>query len=289
MASTKEIKSKISSVESTQKITSAMEMVATSKMRHAQEAMNYSKPYSLTLRRVISHIAKSTTHANNPYVKERAVKNVCIVVIGTDRGLCGGLNTNVFKKVLHTIDEYSSKGVQVRLAVVGSKAHAFFDNLRMPIAFSLVNLGDKPSAEFCLGFIQGVVNGFLDGEYDMVEVFANKFINTMTQQPDRWQYLPLPQLPKSADYIEKSSWDYIYEGDSSHLLSGLINRYVEYQIYATILETLACEQAARMIAMKAATDNATQLIDELTLVYNKARQASITNELNEIVAGAAAV
>lgn len=291
MANTKEIRSKISSIESTQKITSAMEMVATSKMRHAQEAMGHSKPYTAALRRVISHIAKSKPNANNPYIKERTVKKALFIVIATDRGLCGGLNINLFKRVLSAMQELNAQNIQVELATIGSKALAFFESIQVKVAYSLSGLGDKPEALATLGFVQSISNDFLTGEYDSVELFSNRYVNTMTQSPRREQYLPLPHLPQDVDAIEDDkSWDYIYEDDDpNELLSDLIGRYVHTIVHARLLESLACEQAARMIAMKAATDNASKLIDELSLVYNKARQASITNELNEIVAGAAAV
>lgn len=289
MASTKEIRGKIASVENTQKITSAMEMVATSKMRNAQVQMNHAKPYSKTLRRVISHIAKAKPNANNPYVKTREVKKACFVVLSTDRGLCGGLNTNLFKTVLQTYEDFTAKGIQVEFAIIGAKGSAFFERLGVPIKFELSHLGDKPACEASLGFTRGVVDAFLNGTYDHVELFSNRYVNTMTQTPTAQQFLPLPQLPADKDSVDDGLWDYIYEGDATELLYSLIDRYIESNVHALILETLACEQAARMIAMKAATDNASNMIGELKLVYNKARQAAITNELNEIVAGAAAV
>ncbi|RIY33442.1 F0F1 ATP synthase subunit gamma [Psittacicella gerlachiana] len=291
MANTKEIRGKIASIESTQKITSAMEMVATSKMRHAQEAMASSKPYTSALKRVISHIAKAKPNANNPFIKERPVKRALFVVISTDRGLCGGLNINLFKKTLTSLEEYNRQNIKVDIAVIGSKALAFFQNIHCTISYSIVALGDRPSAETTLGFAQGIVEDYLEGKYDVIELFSNKYINTMTQQPRREQYLPLPTLPEDVDHLSSdSNWDYIYDNnDADELLQDLIERYAHNILHTRVLETLACEQAARMIAMKAATDNASKLIDELTLVYNKARQTSITNELNEIVAGAAAV
>lgn len=291
MANTKEIRGKIASIESTQKITSAMEMVATSKMRHAQDAMAHSKPYTSALKRVISHIAKAKPNANNPFIKEQQVKRALFIVVSTDRGLCGGLNINLFKRTLASLEEFSRQGIKVDVAVIGAKALAFFQNIHQNIAYSVANLGDKPKAEETLGFAQGVVADFLDGKYQLVELFSNKYINTMTQQPRREQYLPLPTLPEDVDRLASdSNWDYIYDNDDAdELLKSLIGRYVHNIVHTRVLESLACEQAARMIAMKAATDNASKLIDELTLVYNKARQTSITNELNEIVAGAAAV
>ncbi|MFC6277425.1 F0F1 ATP synthase subunit gamma [Psittacicella hinzii] len=291
MANTKEIRSKIASIESTQKITSAMEMVATSKMRKAQDAMTHSRPYTSALRRVISHIAKSKPNASNPFIKERPVKRALFIVISTDRGLCGGLNINLFKRVLHSLNEYNQQQIQVDLAVIGAKAAGFFHSVGSKIAYQLTGIGDRPEAEVTLGFVQGIEKDFLSGKYDMIELFSNKYINTMSQEPRREQYLPLPHLPQDVDQLEDgNSWDYIYDDDNAEeLLKDLISRYVHTVVHARILESLACEQAARMIAMKAATDNASKLIDELSLVYNKARQTSITNELNEIVAGAAAV
>lgn len=289
MASTKEIRSKIASVVSTQKITSAMEMVATSKMRNAQDAMNQAKPYTKALRRVISHISKSKSQSINPFVKQRPIKKSLFIVITSDRGLCGGLNINLLKTVLNTYSEFTQQNVAVDFAIIGNKGHDFFNRLGVPIVYSLRNIGDKVSAETSLGFAQGIVEDYLKEVYDSVELFGNTFVNTMTQKPRRYQYLPLPQLPRDVDSANDGSWDYIYEGDQESLLTDLINRYVLDQLHTALLESLACEQAARMIAMKAATDNASQMIDDLRLVYNKVRQASITNELNEIVAGAAAV
>jgi F-type H+-transporting ATPase subunit gamma len=286
MAVGKEIKTKIASVQNTQKITNAMEMVAASKMRKAQEGMAASRPYATNIRNVIGHIALGNLEYRHPYMEEREVKRVGYIVVSTDRGLCGGLNINLFKQVLADAAKWQNQEAEVEFAVVGSKATSFFNNMGAKVTAQTSGLGDSPSLTDLVGSVQVMLKAYDDGEIDRLYVVYNKFVNTMTQEPTIDQLLP---LPKSDDDEIKHRWDYIYEPDANVLLDQLLVRYVESQVYQGVVENLACEQAARMVAMKAATDNAGDLIDDLQLVYNKARQASITQELGEIVAGAAAV
>lgn len=286
MAGGKEIKAKIGSVKNTQKITSAMEMVAASKMRKAQELMTSSRPYAENIRNVIGHIARGQLEYRHPYLEEREVKRVGYIVISTDRGLCGGLNINLFKSVLKDSAKWQEQGADVDLAVVGSKASTFFGSVGANIVAQKSGLGDSPSVTDLIGSVKVMLDAYDSGKIDKLYVVCNKFVNTMTQKPTIDQLLP---LPKSDDDAITHRWDYIYEPDAQALLDKLLVRYVESQVYQGVVENLASEQAARMVAMKAATDNAGDLIDDLQLVYNKARQASITQELGEIVAGAAAV
>lgn len=286
MAGGKEIKSKIASVKNTQKITSAMEMVAASKMRKAQEGMAASRPYAENIRNVIGHIALGNLEYRHPYLEEREVKRVGYIVVSTDRGLCGGLNINLFKKVLASAAQWQAEEAEIEFAVVGSKATSFFNNLKANVTAQVSGLGDKPSLTDLIGSVKVMLNAYDNGEIDKLFIVYNKFVNTMTQKPTIDQLLP---LPKSDDEAIKHRWDYIYEPDAQAMLEQLLVRYVESQVYQGVVENIACEQAARMVAMKSATDNAGDLIDDLQLVYNKARQASITQELGEIVAGASAV
>jgi len=286
MAGGKEIKSKIGSVKNTQKITSAMEMVAASKMRRAQDSMAASRPYAENMRNVIGHIALGNLEYRHPYMEERETKRVGYIVVSTDRGLCGGLNINLFKQVLADAGKKQSEGAEVEFAVVGSKATAFFNNMGAKVVSQISGLGDNPSLTDLVGSVKVMLDAYDNGEIDRLFIVYNKFVNTMTQQPTIDQLLP---LPKSDDDAIKHRWDYLYEPDAQVLLEQLLVRYTESQVYQGVVENLACEQAARMVAMKAATDNAGDLIDDLQLVYNKARQASITQELGEICAGAAAV
>ncbi len=286
MAVGKEIKTKIASVQNTQKITNAMEMVAASKMRKAQEGMAASRPYATNIRNVIGHIALGNLEYRHPYMEERPVKRVGYIVVSTDRGLCGGLNINLFKQVLADAAKWQGQEAEVEFAVVGSKATSFFNNMGAKVTAQISGLGDTPSITDLVGSVQVMLKAYDDGEIDKLFIVYNKFVNTMTQEPTIDQLLP---LPKSDDEEIKHRWDYIYEPDANVLLDQLLVRYVESQVYQGVVENLACEQAARMVAMKAATDNAGDLIDDLQLVYNKARQSAITQELGEIVAGAAAV
>lgn len=286
MAVGKEIKTKITSVKSTQKITSAMELVAASKMRRAQERMSLGKPYAQRMRSVIGHIANAQSEYRHQYLEEREIRRVGYIVISTDRGLCGGLNTNLFKTVVRSMKEWKSKDVEIDLCTVGAKSTGFFGSLGGNIVASVRDLGDQPSAASLIGSVKVMLDAYDEGKIDRLYLVNNTFINTMTQKPETHQILPL--LPEKDEKMSHH-WDYIYEPDAEDLLDGLLTRYIESQVYQGVVENNACEQAARMIAMKNATDNAGQMIDDLQLIYNKARQAAITQELSEIVSGAAAV
>ncbi|MCK5819466.1 MAG: F0F1 ATP synthase subunit gamma [Psychromonas sp.] len=288
MAGDKEIRTKIASVKNTQKITGAMEMVAASKMRRAQERMKSTLAYADTMRKVIGHIALGNLEYNHPYTLEREVKRVGYIVISSDRGLCGGLNINLFKPVIAEMKEYSEKGVEVDLAVIGVKATTFFNNIGANITAQVSGLGDDPKINELIGSVKVMLDAYDEGKLDRLYVVSNKFINTVIQQPMINQLLPLPKSD-SDNGVSNKYWDYIYEGNPKTILDALFVRYVESQVYQGVVENLACEQVSRMIAMKAATDNAGDLIDELQLVANKARQAAITQELSEICGGAAAV
>ncbi|MFP1753254.1 F0F1 ATP synthase subunit gamma [Lonsdalea quercina] len=287
MAGAKEIRSKIGSVQNTQKITKAMEMVAASKMRKSQDRMVASRPYAETIRKVIGHLALGNLEYRHPYLEEREVKRVGYFVVSTDRGLCGGLNINLFKKLLAEMKEWGDKGVESDLALVGAKGVSFFNSVGGNIVAQVTGMGDTPSLSELIGSVKVMLQAYDEGRLDRLYVVSNKFINTMSQEPQVVQLLPLPPAEDSA--LKKKSWDYLYEPDPKALLDTLLRRYVESQVYQGVVENLASEQAARMVAMKAATDNGGNLIKELQLVYNKARQASITQELTEIVGGASAV
>jgi F-type H+-transporting ATPase subunit gamma len=286
MAIGKEVKTKIASIGSTQKITSAMEMVAASKMRRAQDRMAVGKPYAQRIRAVIGHVANSVSEYRHQYMSQRDVKRVAYIVISTDRGLCGGLNINLFKAALKSMKAWTDQDVDVDICVVGNKAASFFASVGGNIVSAVKDLGDEPSIEDLIGGVKVMLEAFDQGQIDKLFVVSNQFINTMTQQPSVDQLLPL----EPSDEAELGHhWDYLYEPDAQELLDGLLSRYVESQVYQGVVENKACEQAARMLAMKNATENAGELIDELQLLYNKARQAAITQELSEIVGGAAAV
>jgi F-type H+-transporting ATPase subunit gamma len=286
MASGKEIKSKIGSIKNTQKITSAMEMVAASKMKKAQERVASSRPYADNIRKVIGHIAQGSLEYRHPYLEEREVKRVGYIVISTDRGLCGGLNTNEFKQVALKVKEHQEAGVEVDFAAVGSKAAGFFGRFGGSVKAQTSGLGDAPSVQDVIGPVKVMLDAFNEGKIDRLFVVYNKFVNTMKQEPTIDQLLP---LPKDESQELSHRWDYIYEPDPKAILDTLMVRFVESQVYQGVVENAASEQAARMVAMKAATDNAGDLMDELQLVYNKARQAAITQEISEIVGGSAAV
>jgi len=286
MAAGKEIRNQIGSIKNTQRITSAMEMVAASKMRKAQDQMELGKPYARNIRSVVSHLANSTPEYQHIYMKEREVKRVGYIVISTDRGLCGGLNINLFKSMIHSMKERADAGAEIDICAVGSKGAAFFNNYGGNVVAAIRGIGDKPAVEDVVGGVKVMLDGFADGKIDKLFLVTNEFVNTMTQKPAIEQLLP---LQAAEDEDMKHHWDYIYEPDARDLLDGLLARYIESQVYQAVVENNACEQAARMIAMKSATDNAGELIDELQLVYNKARQAAITQELSEIVGGAAAL
>ena len=289
MAGAKEIKTKIASVQSTQKITKAMEMVATSKMRKTQDRMAASRPYSETIRSVISHVSKASIGYKHPFLVERDVKKVGVLVISTDRGMCGGLNVNLFKTTLNQIKDWKSQNATTELGLIGSKGISFFRSLGFNVRSQLSGLGDNPSLEELIGVANTMFDAYRNGEIDAIYIAYNKFINTMSQKPVVQQLVPLPEMENDHLIERQQAWDYIYEPEPKVLLDSLLVRYLESQVYQAVVDNLASEQAARMVAMKAATDNAGNLINDLRLVYNKARQASITNELNEIVAGAAAI
>jgi len=287
MAVGKEVKTKINSIKSTQKITSAMEMVAASKMRRAQDRMSLGKPYAEHIRGVIGNIANATSEYKHKYLMEREVKRVGFIIVSSDRGLCGGLNANLFKAVVKEIKAWAEKEVEADYCAIGAKAVGFFGNYGGNVLGAVSDLGDAPSAEELLGVIKVMLDAFDEGKIDRLYLVSNDFVNTMTQKPMVRQLLPLVQ---NEDEKLAHHWDYIYEpDDAGEILEGLLVRYVESQVYQAVVENKACEMAARMLAMKNATDNAGDLIDELQLLYNKARQASITQELSEIVGGAAAV
>ena len=288
MAGGKEIKSKIASVKNTQKITSAMEMVAASKMRRLQERMAASRPYATNMRSVIGHIAEGSLEYRHPYMDERDVKRVGYIVISSDRGLCGGLNINLFKQTMKDAANWSTKGAEIDFALIGTKAVAFFNSFgNGDVVAQTSGLGDRPSLKELIGSVQVMLTAYDEGKLDRLYVVYNKFVNTMIQTPTIDQLLPLPK--QEAESERSHHWDYLYEPDAKELLDTLLVRYVESQVYQGVVENVACEMAARMVAMKSATDNASDMIDDLQLVYNKARQASITQELGEIVAGASAV
>ncbi|ABR00046.1 F0F1 ATP synthase subunit gamma [Haemophilus influenzae] len=289
MAGAKEIKTKIASVQSTQKITKAMEMVATSKMRKTQDRMAASRPYSETIRNVISHVSKASIGYKHPFLVEREVKKIGILVISTDRGMCGGLNVNLFKTILNQIKNWKEQNISTDLGLIGSKGISFFRSFGFNIKGQLSGLGDMPALEELIGVANTMFDAYRNGEIDAVYIAYNKFVNTMSQKPVVQQLVPLPESKDDHLNERQQTWDYLYEPEPKVLLDSLLVRYLESQIYQAVVDNLASEQAARMVAMKAATDNAGNLINDLRLVYNKARQASITNELNEIVAGAAAI
>ncbi|EDP99872.1 F0F1 ATP synthase subunit gamma [Shewanella benthica] len=286
MANAKEIKTKIASVQNTQKITSAMEMVAASKMRRAQERMAASRPYAENMRKVIGHVAQGSLEYKHPYLEVREAKRVGYIVVSTDRGLCGGLNVNLFKKVVADVKKQREAGVEVEFCAIGARSIQFFNNFGGQVSASASALGDAPALKDLIGTVRVMLEAYNEGKLDRLYVVFNKFVNTMSQMPVIEQLLP---LPKSESDVIKHRWDYLYEPDPKELLDILLVRYVESQVYQGVVENIASEQAARMVAMKAATDNAGDLITELELVYNKARQAAITQELSEIVSGAAAV
>ena len=286
MAVGKEVKTKIASISSTQKITSAMEMVAASKMRKAQDKMSLGKPYSRHIRKVVGHIAKASSEYKHHYLTSREVKRVGYILISTDRGLCGGLNINLFKSALKEIKSFSDQDIEADICVIGNKGAAFFSSVGGNVVAAVKDIGEQPAIEDLIGGIKVMLKAYDDNEIDQLFLVSNEFVNTMTQSPRVEQLLPLePSDEEGLSY----HWDYIYEPDAKDLLDGLLKRYIESQVYQGVVENKACEQAARMIAMKNATDNAGELIDELQLLYNKARQAAITQELSEIVGGASAV
>jgi F-type H+-transporting ATPase subunit gamma len=286
MAVGKEIKKKIGSVENTQKITSAMQMVAASKMRRTQDRMREGKPYSERMRGVIGHLANSNPEYRHVYMEEREIKRVGYIIVSTDRGLCGGLNVNLFRAVVKEIAEWHNKGIEADLGLIGNKAGPFFRSVGGNIKAMLNDVGENPALTDLIGGVKVMLDAYEAGEIDRLFLASNEFVNTMTQAPMVRQLLP---LDPEEDTAYHHRWDYIYEPDARQLIEGLVMRYVESQVYQAVVENGACEQAAKMVAMKNATENAEKLIDELQLIYNNARQASITQEIAEIVGGAAAV
>ena len=286
MPGTKEIRTKIASVKSTQKITKAMQMVATSKMRRAQDRMKLARPYAQKIRTVIGHLTEANPDYRHPFLVSREPKAVGIIVVSTDRGLAGGLNANLFKQVLLQMRDWQNKGAQVSLSIVGTKGIAFFRRLGTPVLGSVSGLGDRPHIKDLIGTIKVMLDAYREGRIDRLFLANARFVNTMTQQPSITQLLPIIAVDNQG---LPEHWDYIYEPDAAAILEGLLMRYIESQVYQGVVENVASEMAARMVAMKAATDNAGKLIQDLQLVYNKARQAAITKELSEIVGGAAAV
>ena len=286
MSGAKEVRVKIASIKSTQKITRAMQMVATSKMRRAQERMRLARPYAQKMRAVIGHLNEANPDYRHPFLTERPVKAVGFIIVSTDRGLCGSLNVNLFRTVLISIREWQQKGASVSLCLIGSKAMQFFRRLGLPLVAQISNLGDRPHVKDLIGSVKAMLDAYSEGKIDRLFLLHNSFVNTMSQKPDAMQLLPVETLDK--DQLQEH-WDYIYEPDAADILPQVLMRYIESQVYQSAVENVACEMAARMVAMKSATDNADELIEELQLVYNKARQAAITKELSEIVSGAAAV
>ena len=288
MAVGKEIRTKIGSIKNTQKITSAMEMVAASKMRKAQERMEASRPYADKMNEVVSHLAHASTEYKHSYLEERTVKRVGYIIISTDRGLCGGLNVNLFKKALQSMQSYQSQGVEIDTCVIGSKGNSFFKRFTQ-IVSSVTQVGDHPKLETLIGLIKTMLDSYDEGKIDKLYIIYNNFENTMSQVPKLSQMLPITLDETNKEKSIKYHWDYLYEPDAEEVIDKLLKRYIEAMVYQGVVENIASEQAARMVAMKSATDNAGDLIDDLEMAFNKARQASITQELSEIVAGAAAV
>jgi F-type H+-transporting ATPase subunit gamma len=286
MAIGKEIRTKISSIQSTQKITSAMEMVAASKMRKAQDRMELGKPYARRMRSVVGHIANAAPEYKHMYMQEREVRRVGYIVISTDRGLCGGLNMNLFKSAVKSMKSWADQDIEIELSLIGAKAAAFFNSYGGNVTAATRDIGEDPSLADLIGGVKTMLDAYANGRIDRLFLVSNQFVNTMTQDPAVEQLLPL--LADAGEEM-KHHWDYIYEPDAKELLEGLLTRYIESQVYQAVVENGACEQAARMLAMKNATDNAGDLIDDLQLIYNKARQSAITQELSEIVSGAAAI
>jgi F-type H+-transporting ATPase subunit gamma len=282
----KEIRNQIKSIKNTQKITSAMEMVAASKMRKAQERMQLGKPYAINIRNVVSHLANANPEYQHVYMKERPVKKVGFIVVSTDRGLCGGLNINLFKALISSMKQWHEQGAAANICTIGAKAASFFNSYGGNVVASVRNIGEKPAVSDVIGAVKVMLDSYMSGEIDKLYIVSNEFVNTMTQRPTVQQLLP---LQPSDEKELKHHWDYIYEPAPKELLDGLLTRYIESLVYQGVVENHACEQAARMIAMKSATDNAGEIIGDLQLAYNKARQAAITQELSEIVGGASAV
>ena len=296
MAGSKEIRNKIKSVQSTRKITKAMEMVAASKMKKAQDRMRAARPYVERVFNIAMHISKANTEYKHPFIVKRdTVKGVGVIVVTTDKGLCGGLNTNVLRLVLQRFKEWRANGIDVDFVAIGNRGLGFLNRMGGNIASSVVQLGDRPRLERLVGPVKVLMDKYLDGSLDEIHIFFTQFVNTMKQEPRQIRIVPIPEEFRSVagelrtTKVSDGSWDYIYEPDARELLDGMMRRYMEAVIFQMVNENMASEQSARMVAMKAASDNAGKIIDELQLIYNKTRQAGITKELSEIVGGAAAV
>ncbi|MEC8885892.1 MAG: F0F1 ATP synthase subunit gamma [Pseudomonadota bacterium] len=289
MANLKEIRAKVASIKSTQKITRAMQMVAASKMRRAQERMAQGRPYAENMRRVIAHLVQANPEYKHRYMVDRPVKRVGYIVVSSDRGLAGGLNINLFKKVVQHVQQQREQSIEVEFALIGQKAVSFFKSYGGKVVSAATQMGDAPDAEQLTGSVQAMLDAYDKGEIDRIYLVSNRFINAMTQKPTVDQLVPLAQADESEDLNRQYGWDYLYEPEAEELLNGLLVRYIESMVYQGVIENIASEQSARMVAMKAATDNAGGLIKDLQLIYNKLRQAAITQEISEIVGGAAAV
>ena len=286
MPAPREIRNKIKSVKNTQKITRAMEKVAMSKMRKAIERMGAARPYAEKIRRTIGHLARANPEYKHPFTVNREIRKVAILVVSSDRGLAGGLNINVFRATIRAVKEWREKGVEVSVAVIGNKALSFFKRVGGRMLAQVTHLGDRPAMDKLLGTIKVLSDAYRNGEVDRVYLVSSQFVNTMTQKPHLRQLIPIEPV-KTEGLLQL--WDYVYEPDAVELLDTVLQRYIESQVYQAVVENVACEQSARMVAMKAASDNAGKIISNLQLAYNKARQAGITKELSEIVGGAAAV
>ena len=286
MANTKEVRKQIASIKGTQKITSAMEMVAASKMKKTQDNMLKGRPYSLKIKDVIAHIASANSEYPHPFYEERSAKKACFIVVSSDKGLCGGLNINSFKAVSASMQEWMDKKVEIDLCTIGSKSTSFFKRFNSNIIAEKTGLGDSPKITELIGTCKVMLDAFEDSKIDRLFIVYNEFVNTMAQRPVVQQLLP---IENNSEKELSHYWDYIYEPDAHDVVDELMARYIESLVYQGVVENVACEQAARMVAMKSASDNAGDIIDKLQLVYNKVRQAAITQEISEIVGGAAAV
>ncbi len=296
MAGSREIRNKIKSVKNTQKITRAMEMVAASKMRKAQDRMKKARPYGEKIRKVAAHMSQANTEYRHPFLIVRdTIKRIGIIVVTSDKGLCGGLNTNVLRKAVNQMKQWQSEGEQIEVCCIGNKGLGFMSRINANVVSQVIALGDAPDITKLIGAVKVVLDGYIEDRFDRVYIFYNRFVNTMKQEPLMEQLLPLTnervQKNSGSDSESESrmAWDYIYEPEAKPVIDDIMIRYVEAIVYQAVAENMASEQSARMVAMKAASDNAGNVIDELTLIYNKSRQAAITKELSEIVGGAAAV
>ncbi|NOQ94108.1 MAG: F0F1 ATP synthase subunit gamma [Methylophaga sp.] len=292
MAVGKEIRTQIASIKNTQKITRAMEMVAASKMRKTKDRMNATRPYSKKISQIIKHLAYANPEYKHPFLIDREVKRVGVIVVSSDRGLCGGLNSNLFRTVLKDLSAWENDGIEVDICTIGSKGSSFFSGINANLVAQISKLGDTPHLNDIVGIIKVMLDAYSEGTIDELYVVSNEFVNTMTQKPTIEKLLPVAAAElddDSQEHFGNKHWDYLYEPDATEVLDILLTRYIESIVYQGVVENNACEQSARMVAMKSASDNAGNIIDELQLVYNKARQAAITQEISEIVAGAAAV